>query len=100
MKKIILIGPPSSGKTSIRMYFFEDIPSSEILKPPSLEPTMGVNWFNYELYESEIGVVDTSGQEITSIITEDEGYLFIGADAVIFMFDITQFLESKLLQSE
>lgn len=100
MKKIIFVGPPSAGKTSVRLYFFENTPISEILKPLSLEPTIGVNWFNYELYNTKLGVVDTSGQEILSLIAEENGYLFIGADIVIFIFDISQFKESELLRLE
>ena len=98
MKKIILLGPPSAGKTSIRKFFFEDTPIAELLKPLSLEPTIGVSWHNYELYNTKIGVVDTSGQEILNISSEE--YIFIGADAVIFIFDVLQFQESKLLQLE
>ncbi|MHA1727295.1 MAG: Rab family GTPase [Promethearchaeota archaeon] len=100
MKKIIFIGPPSAGKTSTRLYFFEDIPISEIIKPLALEPTMGINWFNYDVYDTKLGIVDTSGQEILSITSEADGYLFIGADVIIYMFDVSQYLESELLKME
>ena len=100
MKKIIFVGPPSAGKTSVRLYFFENTPISEIFKPLALEPTIGINWFNYELYNTKLGIVDTSGQEILSLIAEENGYLFIGADIVIFMFDVSQFRESELLRLE
>jgi GTPase SAR1 family protein len=100
MKKIIFIGPPSAGKTSVRLYFFENTPITEILKPLNVEPTMGINWFNYELYDTKLGIVDSSGQEIWSLLAEENGYLFIGADIVIFMFDVTQFNGSELLRLE
>ncbi|MHA1728999.1 MAG: ADP-ribosylation factor-like protein [Promethearchaeota archaeon] len=98
MKKIIFIGPPEAGKTSIRLFFFENYPVVKILKLNSFEPTRGTNWYNYDTDDTTIGVVDTSGQEILNIL-EDE-VLFQGTDSVIFMFDVSQYLESLIVKEE
>ncbi|MCP4764602.1 MAG: hypothetical protein GY870_22700 [archaeon] len=98
MKKVMFIGPPESGKTSTRLFFFESAPLVKILKHQSLEPTMGIDWHNYDLHNTTIGVVDTSGQEIISILSDEA--LFVGTDVVIYMFDVTQFMESMIVKAE
>lgn len=98
MKKIVFIGPPDSGKTSVRKWFFENHPVIDIIKHNSLEPTMGVNWYNYDLNNTTIGAVDTSGQEILDILTDN--MLLMGTDAVIFMFDTYKYLESYIIKAE
>ncbi|MFW9973117.1 MAG: hypothetical protein ACFFDF_23240, partial [Candidatus Odinarchaeota archaeon] len=42
-KKILLVGPPNSGKTSIKKVFFDNIDPSSILENP-LTPTRGVRY--------------------------------------------------------
>lgn len=95
---MILVGPPEAGKTTIRLFFFEGVSSAKLLQHHGLEPTRGVNWFNYDRNETTIGVVDTSGQEIIEIITDYS--IFEAADAVIFMFDVAQYLSSPLIRAE
>ena len=98
MKKIVFIGPPDSGKTSVRKWFFENHPVIDIIKHNSLEPTMGINWYNYDINDTTLGVVDTSGQEILNVLTDN--MLFMGTDAVIFMFDAHKYLESSIIKAE
>ncbi|MHA1585249.1 MAG: Rab family GTPase [Promethearchaeota archaeon] len=98
MKKIVLIGPAEAGKTSLRLLFFENYSIIKILKPHAFEPTMGIQWYNYDALGTTIGVVDTSGQEIIDILGDEN--LFFGADIIIFMFDLAQFLSSTLIKAE
>ena len=83
IKKIVFVGPPASGKTSIRRFFFEGIPADDILQT-SESPTIGVkyNRYNYvcaapiekkgktvEKIPVEVVMLDTSGQELERFIT-------------------------------
>ena len=95
-KKIIFTGPPFAGKTSIRLFFFEKTHPIDILPPNSIEPTRGIHWINYTNSGYDLGVCDSSGQEISQIIRDKE--LFQGSDIVIFQFDITDLEFEELKQ--
>ncbi len=104
MKKVVFIGPPNSGKTSLRRFFFEGVPADKILSEPE-SPTIGVkfNRFNYvysypvekegispEKIPVELAMVDTSGQELEKLLTTSAGdQVFKGADIVLFVLDIS-----------
>ena len=89
-QKIVFLGPASTGKTSTKLYFFADNDSEHLINH-SQEPTRGIEWTVYYKDGNEIGVLDTSGQELKYIIDNDE--IFMDADSVIFQFDITDFQE-------
>ncbi len=96
-KKIIFTGPPFAGKTSIRLFFFEKTHPIDILSPNSIEPTRGIHWINYtNTGYDELGVCDSSGQEIMQVIRDED--LFQGSDIVIFQFDVTDFEYEELKQ--
>nr|MDO8086871.1 GTPase [Candidatus Sigynarchaeum springense] len=104
MKKIVLIGPANSGKTSLRRFFFEGVPADKILSETEA-PTIGVkyNRFNYvytypvekegvvpEKIPVELALVDTSGQELEKFLTTSAGdQVFKAADIVLFVLDIS-----------
>ncbi len=89
-KKILLLGPPNSGKTSIKRVFFEGVDSEEILNR-SLEPTRGFSHFVYKWLDMELGVADSSGQELNQYLSQDHSFekdiAFEAADIVIYNFD-------------
>ena len=58
-KKIVIIGPPNAGKTTLRKIFFEGENSTSLLEN-SLEPTHGVESIILKLKE-EIGIFDLAG---------------------------------------
>jgi GTPase SAR1 family protein len=62
-KKLVLIGPMASGKTTFKRIFFEDINPLQLLKS-SLEPTRGVETSAYKLFSETLAVWDLAGQEI------------------------------------
>ena len=59
--KIILVGPPEGGKTTLRKIFFEGENSSRILEY-TLEPTRGYESILLDL-RKKIGIFDLGGQE-------------------------------------
>lgn len=89
-KKILIIGPPSSGKTSIKKVFFEGVDSEEILNC-TLEPTRGFSHYVYKWLDMELGVADSSGQELNYYLTPEKSFekdiAFEAADIVIYNFD-------------
>jgi GTPase SAR1 family protein len=89
-KKVLIIGPPSSGKTSIKRVFFEGNDSDDLLKN-SLEPTRGFSHYVYNWLDMELGVADSSGQELNYYLSEKKSFeqeiAFESADVVIYNFD-------------
>lgn len=95
--KILLLGPPNSGKTSIKKVFFEGVDSEHILES-SIEPTRGFSHFVYKWLDMELGVADSSGQELNYYLSAKHSFeqeiAFEDADIVIYNFDYP-YWESK-----
>ncbi|HME53196.1 MAG TPA: GTPase domain-containing protein [Candidatus Lokiarchaeia archaeon] len=105
MKKIVFIGPPNAGKTSLRKFFFEGVPADTILER-SDAPTISTNYSRYNYVYSypfekdggipekipiEVTLLDTSGQELESLVTTKmRQTLFYKADIVLFIFDVSE----------
>lgn len=90
-KKIIFIGPPAAGKTSLRKIFFEGENSSRLLEY-ALEPTHGKESIVLKLQE-EIGIVDLAGQENQFWLEMNKNSIFYSAEIVIIVIDITNPIE-------
>lgn len=85
-KKIILIGPPAAGKTTIKKCFFETANPLSLLNT-SLEPTVGFKINLYNILQSEIGVFDLAGQENEKWFGS-ESSIFSNTDIIILVFDV------------
>ncbi len=87
-KKILLLGRAGVGKSSIRLTVFEGKNPQELLLNP-LEPTRGISPKQYSWVDVDIGLFDTSGQELSALLQdEDEQNLaFTNSDMVIYIFD-------------
>ncbi|MHA1731029.1 MAG: GTPase [Promethearchaeota archaeon] len=93
--KILLIGPPGSGKSTVRSVFFEEIEPRELFQN-TLEPTRGVENYVYDWFGVEVGVADSSGQEILDWFEEGKREEVFGySDAIIFLFDASRWEASK-----
>ena len=93
-KKIIFVGPPNTGKTTIKSVFFEMANPVKLLKN-SLDPTRGVNSTVYSLFDLELGVFDLAGQENENWFKKDRD-VFNHTDLIICVLDINKYLKENL----
>ena len=93
-KKITLVGPPNSGKTTIVRVFFEMVNPIKILEE-SVDPSKGLNSNMFSLFDDKLGIFDLAGQENDNWFTRDSE-VFSGSDLIICIFDITTSLDSIL----
>ena len=91
-KKIVLIGPPGAGKTTIRDVFFENANPLYLLRNP-LDPSRGINSNVYSIFNSNIGIFDLAGQENNVWFFNKSVEIFKGSDLIICVFDIRNSLE-------
>ena len=93
-RKIILLGKASTGKTSIKQLIFEGKDPQNLLTNP-LEPTRGISSKVYSWLDLNLGIFDTSGQELTFIIDneKEQDRLFQNTDALIYIIDYTRWIK-------
>lgn len=98
-KKIIFIGPPGAGKTTLRKIFFEGENATKLLEY-SLAPTRGQESIILKLRE-KIGIFDLAGQEINKWFEINNSSVFYNTKVVIVVIeanttieDIIKFLEN------
>lgn len=83
--KIVFIGPPEAGKTTIKEAFFGTLNPLQLLQNP-LEPTYGVEIDNYLIFQSKLGIFDLSGQENDSWLSFNSN-IFEHTDIIMNIFD-------------
>ncbi|MBN1215049.1 MAG: hypothetical protein JXA99_06340 [Candidatus Lokiarchaeota archaeon] len=91
-KKIILVGPPAAGKTTITKVFFQKSNPKILLEKP-LEPTRGVHTSLFSLFNSELGIFDLAGQENQNWFSKDND-IFEHSNIITCIFDINSSLEN------
>ncbi len=90
-KKILLVGPPGAGKTTIKKVFFEFGNPLEFLKF-SLESSKGINSSAFSYFNLEFGIFDLAGQENNIWFSKDVA-IFNEANVIICVFDISESLD-------
>jgi GTPase SAR1 family protein len=96
-KKLLILGPPNCGKSSIILTTFGYVEPEVILHTP-MEPTRGIDVSNYEWRNLSIGVFDLAGQEIDNWLTKENEYLFPATDEIIVVFDISKTSKKEIMQ--
>ena len=96
-KKLLIIGFPAAGKTCIKRSFFDkEDPQSLLGSAP--EPTRGLVHFIYSWFNTEVGVVDSSGQEFINYVSDENDEqinAFKGSDIIIYVFDVINWKEES-----
>jgi len=88
-EKIIFVGPPGAGKTTLRKVFFEGESSTKLLEY-ALEPTYGEESLIMRLpsLNQDVGIFDLAGQENKRWLDTDEKRIFIGTKLILVVIDI------------
>ncbi|MHA1293614.1 MAG: ADP-ribosylation factor-like protein [Promethearchaeota archaeon] len=84
-KKIIFVGPPGAGKTTLRKIFFEG-ESASLLLEYALEPTYGQETILMKLSE-DVGIFDLAGQENYRWFETEEKSIFYGSKIILVVID-------------
>ena len=88
-EKIIFVGPPGAGKTTLRKVFFEGESSTKLLEY-ALEPTYGEESLIMRLpsLNQDVGIFDLAGQENERWLDTDEKRIFIDTRLILVVIDI------------
>lgn len=95
-RKIVFLGRPETGKTSIKKVVFEGADPGQLIKK-SLKPTRGTSTAIYSWLDLELGLFDTAGQQLTSVFENEkkQARIFSGADIVVYLIDRKYLEEQK-----
>ncbi len=91
-KKIVFIGPPGVGKTTLRKIFFE-YQSAEQLMQFALDPTYGAESIVLNLGQ-QIGIFDLAGQENYKWLETKEKEIFVDTTYILAVVDVTAAIDS------
>ena len=87
-KKILLLGQAGAGKSTIKKIIFEGYDPKDLLYNP-LEPTRGIAPSVYSWLDLNLGLFDSSGQELQSLLKDEKEQMFTfeNADTIVYIFD-------------
>ena len=95
-KKILLLGRAGTGKTTIKKIIFEGVNPKELLFNP-LEPTRGIAPSIYSWLDLNLGVFDSSGQELNFLLNDDEesSIAFDNTSIIIYVIDYPRWVSTS-----
>jgi len=93
-KKILIIGRAGVGKTSIKQVIFNGKNPKDLILFP-LEPTRGIKTSVYSWLDLDLGLFDSSGQELPFLLEDEieQNKAFNNSDATIYIFDYLLWVE-------
>lgn len=92
-RKILLVGPPGAGKTTIKKVYFDKVDPWELLQNP-LGPSRGFSSNIYSYSNSNLGIFDLAGQENDRWLSDKGKEVFSKTSAIFCIFDINNSIES------
>ncbi|MFO8017576.1 MAG: hypothetical protein R6U96_02990 [Promethearchaeia archaeon] len=95
-KKLVLVGPPETGKTTIKKVIFSGADPIKLLEEP-LIPTRGLEPSLHSWLDLELGVFDSPGQEIRKLLEDEKVQLktFGDANVVIYLIDFKRWQDKE-----
>ncbi|TFG21914.1 MAG: hypothetical protein EU533_04870 [Promethearchaeota archaeon] len=95
-KKIVLIGRPEVGKTSVKQVIFEGISPQDLIETP-LKPTRGLATSQYNWLDLDCVIFDTAGQNYQDIFVQEKKQLriFGGSSIILYLFDYIAWVEEE-----
>jgi len=100
-RKLLFLGRPEMGKTSIKRVVFEGVDPKELLANP-LMATRGLATSIHSWLDIELSLFDTAGQHFDNLLSNEKLQFrtFGGSDIVIYMIDYLLWKENKELVFE
>ncbi|MFX1364390.1 MAG: GTPase [Promethearchaeota archaeon] len=102
-KKILIIGRPGTGKTTIKKIVFEGYDPINLITNP-LEPTRGISPSVYSWLDLKVGLFDSSGQELSQLLennkNNDQILAFENTDFIVYLFDYPTWITNEQLIME
>jgi len=91
--KIVFIGKPEMGKTTLKKVIFEGEDPNELILFP-LEATIGIKYSIHEFMDSKVSLIDAPGQSLQIILEDEQKQLIVFGDssAIIYVFDYPTWL--------
>ena len=93
-EKIVFVGPPEAGKTTLRKIFFEGENPTKLLEY-ALEPTHGIESIILKL-SKEIGIFDLAGQENQYWLETEKKTIFYNTKVLLLVIDVTTSIDDIL----
>ena len=90
-QKLVIVGPPGVGKTTLRKIFFEGESSRKLLQY-AIEPTYGKETVILD-FSQTIGIFDLAGQENERWLDSDDKEVFENTKVIILVNEVTKPIE-------
>ena len=87
-RKILLLGRPEAGKTTIQRVIFEGVNPNDLLNKP-LKPTRGLTSSIYSWLDLELSIFDSAGQFFDKTMENENQQIkhFSKTDLILYVFD-------------
>jgi len=94
--RLVLIGRPEMGKTTIKKVVFEGEDPNELIIFP-LEPTLKTDFSVHKFMDSKIILLDTAGQSLSNLLEDEEKQIrsFENSNAIVYVFDYPSYIENS-----